>query len=155
MGKKHIYKDGLKNSLAEKLIWWYHISCWWLFLTNEIQVLQHHRKKCVNRKEDFIEKQTSFEHIPWEYLGQPMNFSADPCMELIWSHSMRVSWSAYELFGWPLYKPHMVAFHESMLVSLWTFHTRFHFMNFLYPHINLFKKHQFSLLILLWEWSEI
>ena len=48
------------------------------FLTNEIQALQHRRKKYVDRKEDPVEKLTSFSHIPWEYLCQPMNFSADP-----------------------------------------------------------------------------
>ena len=25
-----------------------------------------------------VEKQTSFGHIPWEYLDQPSNFSSDP-----------------------------------------------------------------------------
>ena len=28
-------------------------------------------------KEDYVEKLTLFGHIPWEYLGLPMNFSAD------------------------------------------------------------------------------
>ena len=31
-------------------------------------------------KLDSDEKQTSFGHIPWENLGLPMNFSADPHM---------------------------------------------------------------------------
>ena len=26
---------------------------------------------------DYVKKQTLFDHIPWEYLGQPINFSAD------------------------------------------------------------------------------
>ena len=34
---------------------------------------------------------------------------------------MRVSWSAYELFSRPLYKPHLVTSCESILVSQWTF----------------------------------
>ena len=29
-------------------------------------------------KGDYVEKWTSFVHIPWVYLGQPMNFSANP-----------------------------------------------------------------------------
>ena len=34
---------------------------------------------------------------------------------------MRVSWSAYELFSWPSFKPHLVAYNESILVGQWTF----------------------------------
>ena len=48
------------------------------FLTNRIQALQPRWKKCVVRKRgDYVEKQTSFGHIPWEYVGQPMNFLAE------------------------------------------------------------------------------
>ena len=42
-------------------------------LTNGIQALQHWWKKNVDHKRDYVEK---FGHIPWEYLVQPMNFSA-------------------------------------------------------------------------------
>ena len=64
---------------------------------------------------------TSFGHIPWEYLGQSMNFLANPRINLIGLLSMRISWSANELFKWTSYEPHLVTFHESILVSLWTF----------------------------------
>ena len=42
----------------------------------------------------------------------------------IWSHSMRVSWLAYELFSWPRMtmlenKSHLVIFRENILASLW------------------------------------
>ena len=30
-----------------------------------------------------------------------MNFSVDPRINHIWSHSKRAAWSAYELFSWP------------------------------------------------------
>ena len=46
------------------------------FLTNVIQALQHRWNKCVDCKEDYVKKYTSFGHI----------------------HSMKVSWSADELF---------------------------------------------------------
>ena len=68
------------QGLAEKFIWWQHMLV--SFLTNEIQALQHQWKKCVDRKGDYVEKYTSFSHIPWEYLGQPMNFSAKPCISI-------------------------------------------------------------------------
>ena len=48
------------------------------FLTNGIQTLQYLWWNCVECKEDYVEK-----------------------LNLIWSHSIRVSWSAYELFSWP------------------------------------------------------
>ena len=40
------------------------------FLTNGIQALWQRWKKYGVCKEDYVEKQTSFCHIPWEYLGQ-------------------------------------------------------------------------------------
>ena len=41
------------------------------FFTNKIQ---RRWKMCVDRKGDYVEKLASFGHIPWEYLGQPINF---------------------------------------------------------------------------------
>ena len=41
------------------------------FLNYEIQALQHHRKKCVYHKEDYI-KDKPHDHIPWlnfDFLG--------------------------------------------------------------------------------------
>ena len=70
---------------------------------------------------------TLFGHISWEYLGEPMNFSADPCSNLIWSHFLRVSWWAYELFSRPLFEPYLVTFLESILVSLGTFQSTLQF----------------------------
>ena len=46
--------------------------------TNVIQVLQHRLKSVWTARKDYVEKETLFVHIPWEYLGQPMNFAADP-----------------------------------------------------------------------------
>ena len=43
-------------------------------LINEIQALQHRWKKWLDPKEDDVVKITSFGHIPWDYLCQPMNF---------------------------------------------------------------------------------
>ncbi len=37
------------------------------FSTIEIQVQEHQSKKYVDHKEDYVEKQTSFSHILWEY----------------------------------------------------------------------------------------
>ena len=48
------------------------------FLTNRIQALQHQCKKHLDHKENYVEIETLFGHIPWEYLSQPMNFSANP-----------------------------------------------------------------------------
>ena len=42
-------------------------------------------------------------------------------INLIWLHSMRVSLSAYELFSRLLNKPHLITFHERILVHFWTF----------------------------------
>ena len=39
------------------------------FLIHRVQPLQHRWKKCVNRKGDYVEKETSFGLNPWEYLG--------------------------------------------------------------------------------------
>ena len=64
---------------------------------------------------------TSFGSISKEYLGQPTNFQADSFMNLIWSHFKRVSWSVHELFSWPLYRPHLVSFQDSILVNQRTF----------------------------------
>ena len=33
---------------------------------------------------NYVEKLTLFGHIPWEYLGLPLNFSADP-LTYLWS----------------------------------------------------------------------
>ena len=52
------------------------------FLTNGIQTLQHWWNMCVGRKRYYVEKTTSFGHIPGEYLDQLMNFSADPRVEM-------------------------------------------------------------------------
>ena len=51
------------QGLAEKV----HTFSWWLF-TNWIQALQYWLKKCVDHKGENVGK----------YLGQPMNFSANP-----------------------------------------------------------------------------
>ena len=48
------------------------------FLIHEIQVLQLHWKKCVDHNDNYVEKWISFDHIPREYLGQFLNFSANP-----------------------------------------------------------------------------
>ena len=50
------------------------------FLTNGIHALQYWWQKCMNHEEDYIEKSTLFGHIPWEYLGQPVNFSVNSCI---------------------------------------------------------------------------
>ena len=49
------------------------------FFNTEIQALQHW-KKCLEHKAYYVEKQTSFGHIPWKYLGQSINFSAGPLL---------------------------------------------------------------------------
>ena len=51
-------------------------------LTNGIQ--EHWLKKWVGRKGDYVAKETSFGHIPWEYRSQTMNFLVDPC---VFSHT--------------------------------------------------------------------
>ena len=48
------------------------------FLTNGIQPLQHRWKTYIDNKEENVEKLTTFDQIQWEYLGQSMNFSANP-----------------------------------------------------------------------------
>ena len=48
------------------------------FLANGIQAQQHWLKKCVDYKGEYVEKLLTLGHIPWEYFGQPLNFSADP-----------------------------------------------------------------------------
>ena len=49
------------------------------FFTNRIQALQHRWKKCmVDCKGDYVEKETTFCDIPWEYLDQLKNFLANP-----------------------------------------------------------------------------
>ena len=53
----------------------------WMFFTNGIQAMKHQWKKCGDRKENYVEKSTTFGDIPWEYFGQAENFSADPCIK--------------------------------------------------------------------------
>ena len=72
----NIYTVGgmLNSSWTKKFIWWRHISCWWLF--------------------DQWDPSTA---TPMEGVCRPQH----PCwkINLIWSHSVRVSWSANELFS--------------------------------------------------------
>ena len=49
-----------------------------IFFTIMIQALQYRLKECQNHERNYVEKQTSFDHIPWEYIGQAMNYSDDP-----------------------------------------------------------------------------
>ena len=41
--------------------------------------LQRRYKKCVDRKRDYAEKNTSFGCILWEFLDQYMHLSVDSC----------------------------------------------------------------------------
>ena len=68
----YIYENGLKSSLAEKVIWWRHICYWWLFWPSIAKPVEDVRR--LQRV------------LCWKII-------------FIWSHSMRVSWSAYELFS--------------------------------------------------------
>ena len=105
------------------------------FFINRLQALQHWWKKRIDRKGKYL-IWSHFMRVSWS----AMNFSADrhtSCnidrisvwttretmlkINFIWSHSMRVSWSAYKLFCQPSYKLYLVIFHESILISLWTF----------------------------------
>ena len=37
--------------------------------------------------DNYVEKLTLFGHSPWEYLGEPITFSADPRTSInLWSH---------------------------------------------------------------------
>ena len=57
------------------------MSSYLLFMTlftNGAQALQNRWKKRVRFKCNNAKKLSSFGHIPWEYLGKSMNFSADP-----------------------------------------------------------------------------
>ena len=41
---------------------------------NRIQAQQHRWKKYINHKEEYVEKQISFDYFPWDYHGQTINF---------------------------------------------------------------------------------
>ena len=47
-----------------------------ILLTSWIHKLQYQWNKCVKLRRNFVERQTSFGHIPCKYLDQPWNFSA-------------------------------------------------------------------------------
>ena len=71
--QKQKHEDGLKINWLKNIT-----SAVDDFVTNEIQAQQHQWKKYVDHKEDYLEKNN-----------------------LIWSHPMRLYWSAYELFSQP------------------------------------------------------
>ena len=65
--RRCVYEGRLKISLVKNFI-----SAIDDFFTNWIQALKHRLKKFVNHKEDYVEKETPFGHISWEYLVYPM-----------------------------------------------------------------------------------
>ena len=129
----------------------------------------------VSRSVYELFSQATFGYIRWGYLRQSMNFSAKPHLVTvhesimvnlrtfqpshIWVHSMRVSWSVYELFSQATFgyirweylgqsmsfsaKPHLVTFDESILVSPWTFqpsHIWLHSMRVSWSVYELFSQ---------------
>ena len=59
------------------LPWWHHICCWLFYQwDSSIATLM---EELFGPQRRLCWKKTSFGHIPWEYLGQFMNFSADLC----------------------------------------------------------------------------
>ena len=71
------------KEVSARVGWKIHICYWWFFWPMGCKHCNTNESSVLVARETMLKKYTSFGCIPWDYLVQPINFSATPYMWII------------------------------------------------------------------------